>query len=563
MPSDKLAFENRWRITGKITTRSPLVIGNGETTKRTLLFEGLPGGDQQLVEINAVATDHRGRAYVPGTTIKGCLRSWLSRKGVLKDDIERVFGSEDTQQPDESQQPNLRGGRAEFWDAPARDDLQLPADPIPYWCDTRLTGVASAVAIERQRRTAAAKKLLHYEFVPPGVSFDVSITGQDLSPKDVGLLLFALEGVRPDEPDAVTFGAEAVNGFGRCAWELPVVTRITPDPGEIQSWLGAGHVGYGGLPPVTPEVWAEIDKAKAAIVAGREPRSVLELGLRLRFQGPFLVNDPSRTNDPARTKKKTDPGKANDAEPKKPDHAPLLDGKGGPLLPARSLRGALRSQAERILRTIHPHRLVACRPTSTREACKSISHKSEKTSLCLACQVFGAPGWAAPVELSAFTQTTTAKLTEFRQEFVAIDRFTGGGARHLKFDAASFYRPVLEGRLVIDLARLGPWALGLLVVTLRDLMEGDIALGFGQAKGYGAVQVDIRRFSARNVAGIAWLVDLLAKAGLDKSVSDTIIDEPLTQSPPELEPLLVQLVRALHEKIGEVSRDATVEGEPV
>lgn len=80
---------------------------------------------------------------------------------------------------------------------------------------------------------------------------------------------------------------------------------------------------------------------------------------------------------------------------------------------------------------------------------------------------------------------------EFHQDFVAIDRFTGGGAESLKFDAKSFHRPVLRGSLTLDLeavqrARPGEWCLGLMALVLRDLCEGDIPLGFGAAKGYGA-----------------------------------------------------------------------------
>jgi hypothetical protein len=108
--------------------------------------------------------------------------------------------------------------------------------------------------------------------------------------------------------------------------------------------------------------------------------------------------------------------------------------------------------------------------------------------------VFGAAGWRSPLRVSDFVGSSLATL---RQEFLAIDRFTGGGAEHLKFDAETADRPVLTGHISLDLEALGDvgvgrWALGLLALTLRDLLEGDLTFGFGAAKGFGACeQVEI------------------------------------------------------------------------
>lgn len=549
MTSDQAPFfVNRWRIRGIITTTSPLVVGSGGTTTRPGLVDEYPDGER--VKINAVATDHRSRAYLPGTTIKGCLRAWLPSRPRLAADVERVFGSPDPKKKD------ARGGCAEFWDACAAD-LHLSPDPVPYWSDERWTGVGSSVAIDRRRRTASAKKLLHFEYVPAGVSFHVSITGQDLSTGDVALLLLALDAINQAGAEAVLFGAETANGFGRCAWTLSGIERITSAPDEIRRWLQAPHVGYEGLPSVPGEVRAEIDRAKAALVTPLAPRAAIEIGLRLRFQGPFLVNDPSRTR-----KKGEDDEDDDDIDPalRAPDHAPLLDGNGGPLLPARSLRGALRSQAERILRTIAADPRIACRPTSTREACPAIGEAHERSTLCLACQVFGAPGWAAPVEVSAFTREDCSALRDLRQEFVAIDRFTGGGARGLKFNAMSFDRPVLQGRLVVDLARIETWGLGLLLLALRDLVEGDVPLGFGQAKGYGAVLADVTQLSARNVA--ARLGPPLQACGLATPATEMVVADPLQATTPEIEALLARFVNDLHARIARAVQPVAAGGKP-
>ena len=46
----------------------------------------------------------------------------------------------------------------------------------------------------------------------------------------------------------------------------------------------------------------------------------------------------------------------------------------------------------------------------------------------------------------------------------------------------------MKGSISIDFARLSrEWAIGLLALTFRDLLEGDIRLGFGRAKGFGEI----------------------------------------------------------------------------
>lgn len=92
----------------------------------------------------------------------------------------------------------------------------------------------------------------------------------------------------------------------------------------------------------------------------------------------------------------------------------------------------------------------------------------------------------------------------FPRQFVAIDRFTGGSSEHLLFNCVAAWQPVLEGFIAINfedlqqrcnqvsisLAKGTPRittsaALGLLFLTLRDLIEGDLAFGMGAAKGFG------------------------------------------------------------------------------
>ncbi len=216
----------------------------------------------------------------------------------------------------------------------------------------------------------------------------------------------------------------------------------------------------------------------ALLLTALKPPPRISLGFELDFLTPFLVNDPSQ---------KVENG---------PDHNPLKNSEGKVIIPERSFRGALRFQAERILRTMGAD---ICMPDDTEKACRISSDNAVgKNNPCLACRLFGAPGWQSPLTVSDLRlQAGTGDLVN--QEFVAIDRFTGGGAPKRKFNTAASYAPTFTGKIAVDLNRLDPWALGLLALVMRDLAEGDIHFGFASRIDYGACRC---KFTALSVNGI-------------------------------------------------------------
>lgn len=447
-----MPFDNRWRIDGYLTTRTPLHIGSGSAITHADLKAA-----NELVDITAVETDSNGRAYIPGTSIKGNLRSWFEKSGIDSTITEQLFGSRKTDAE------KAVGGKAEFWNAYAltsQDNKYSAA----YWRPDRLTDITVSVSIDRCTRTAVEQKLFHHEFVPPGITFEMSISLQDVSDEDIATLLCALQnGFSGNDP--ITMGASTGNGWGRFDWKLKGIARI--DKAGVKKWLheGAAAVGLNALMPLPEEKRRDLmDKVdKMEIVP---PDTRLKIGLRLKFKGLFLVNDPSRVK-----------------EGETADHMPRLNHEGKVVLPAESFRGALRSQAERIIRTVGGQ---ACGPSGP---CKAISRIEELLNLCPACQVFGGTGWKSSISFHDFVMCDDKE--PIIQEFVAIDRFTGGGAEHLKFNAEAVPDPELEGKVSIDMDRINPCGLGILILAFRDLIEGDITFGFGASKGYGACTAEI------------------------------------------------------------------------
>ena len=506
-----MPFLNRWLIQGTLTVRTPLRIGDGGviTASERGNCEYLAKWKQgrkvdEEIEISSMAMDAAGRAYIPGTTLKGNLLAWARACRMPDKLLDCFFGRGPRTVADQFAVPtrdaNTVAGKVQFWDAQAVVDQSCAFKfAPPGWHEQRLTGVAASVAIDRRTRTASEKKLFHQEYIPPGVSFVLTLSGNDAGDEDEaarddqGLLelLTLLEGFNRN--NGVTLGAEADglgDGWGRLIWNLTTIKRLDHD--GVKRWLESGGrgVGYEML-----EVWEDGQRDALRLTSEAKskerartahPRNHISVQVALQCLENFIVNDPSQTNHPDLTKEDEEDTQQN----KLPDHAPLRDIEGHPLLPRRSVKGAVRGQAEKILRTMGGDR-AACHADDPKRSCRPVAQLQQAKNLCLACQVFGASGWKSPFNCTPFIAPEETKTK--RQEFVAIDRFTGGAAHRKKFDAVAFYQPELEGEFGLDLAaleRVGRCkaALGLLALTLRDLLEGDIRIGFGKAKGYGEIE---------------------------------------------------------------------------
>jgi hypothetical protein len=86
------------------------------------------------------------------------------------------------------------------------------------------------------------------------------------------------------------------------------------------------------------------------------------------------------------------------------------------------------------------------------------------------------------------------------QLFTAIDRFSGAVSIDKSDDRSKgkLYRvtavmpPRLDWRLTLQPALLErPWVLGLLSHLLHDAMEGDLSIGWGRARGFGALHLGL------------------------------------------------------------------------
>ncbi len=161
-----------------------------------------------------------------------------------------------------------------------------------------------------------------------------------------------------------------------------------------------------------------------------------------------------------------------------------------PIIPGSSLKGVLRSAAERLLRGVDPR--LACDilvedVRSENKRClagKQTVEPDDLRSLCWMCRLFGNPFQAG--RLTAFDLVADRTETVVR-DGVAIDRGELKAKDGAKYDyEVSPPGTIYRGRLRLDDPE--PGEVGL-VVTLLDLLdEGVVTVGGGASRGLGRLR---------------------------------------------------------------------------
>lgn len=486
----------RLTIRGALVALTPLHVG------------GMPEDD--LIDM-PLARDGSGALYIPGTSLAGVLRDWFRRH--RPGHVERLWGPP----------PRGRGQKN------AGDQASLISVGDALLPDDIGAAVRSGVGIDRVTGTAAREVLYERGILPVGTKIplylDVVVpeipTEADLSAA-LGTLLAGLE-------QGVRLGAGRSRGLGRLRletdWRAERFDLASPH-GVLRSVLGQGDDRTGELR----------NRAEATVPS----RLVIELDWL-----PVLP-----TLSKARMEVFC-------------ECLPLLTESAGNgvlrlTLPGSSIKGVLRSQAERILNTLLPPfgTGVFALPATDRRGRRFLDQLARHD---LVRVLFGDPGqgednkdepwlygrgalsvddcfaagagmdradWNSLLKAGkkvklrsrdarerqahqeAFRQTlrmTPASAGSRLHHTVhnAIDRWTGGAKDEALFDALEpqgvTWEPI---RLEIDGERLpadrrGAAAMTLLVLVLRDLCGGWLTLGFGGNRGLGEIKVT--RLSLRGV----------------------------------------------------------------
>ncbi len=177
-------------------------------------------------------------------------------------------------------------------------------------------------------------------------------------------------------------------------------------------------------------------------------------------------------------------------------------------LPGSSLKGVLRSHAERIARTLNP--VAACDPfgkkddpsgRSCSQCFEEIKEQRKKDGKpepspaesyrdsCLICKLFGST-WFIGRLATADAYAVDEPPIPTRRDGVGIDRFSGGSSHGAKFELEVITTGKFETTL--HLRNFELWQLGLVGFVLQDLKDGLIRIGSGKSRGLGKIHGEVR-----------------------------------------------------------------------
>ncbi|MGH7453564.1 MAG: type III CRISPR-associated RAMP protein Csx7, partial [bacterium] len=176
-------------------------------------------------------------------------------------------------------------------------------------------------------------------------------------------------------------------------------------------------------------------------------------------------------------------------------------------LPGSSLKGTIRSHAERLARTLND--FAACDPLAGRRdkvrscsAALDIMKRDQKERdlatpavyqhSCPICRLFGNT-WIMGRLATADAYAEGEAPQPQQRDGVGIDRFTGGASRGAKFELE-----VITGgafKTALHLQNFELWQLGLIGFVLQDWRDGLVRMGSGKSRGLGKVIADIGKIT--------------------------------------------------------------------
>ena len=466
----------------------------------------------------AVAQDGLGRLVLPGTSLAGALRAWLAGQLGEADLPEpRVVGDETSGEVTGVRRVDrlfgwlVPGSQAAAASVVHVDDaVALPEPsgragappPVPR-PETR-----DGVALDRVTGSAATNALYQHEVVPVGTRFGFRLVAFEPVPgrahhdpiaADVAETVARL--VAGLERGLVLLGAARSRGLGGV--ELVDTTHRHVDlrrRDDVLAWW------RGEAPVVVPRP-VPVDDRRLRVTVRWAPTGPLVVGGDTVTVSHVRPDDATERPDDATRRPEPAEAATEADEVDRHERAVLtprlaqVDGVPRLLLPGSSVKGVLRSHAERIVRTLHSGGPRPDRQTPWQD---QLADQCLGPVLALfgVIKAEGEGGHRGRGALRVHDchgpvlGDDTLRLTTH----VAVDRWTGGAADNQLFTVAepraATWEPI---RLDLDLDQLRrvtreasttpALPLVLLLLVLRDLGDDLLALGGGTTRGRGGMRV--------------------------------------------------------------------------
>jgi len=419
----------RWVVSGMLRLETAMHLG-GEANER--------------VDMPVLRDPRDGGPLLPGSTLAGALRNALADRlaGYGVDEPEAVSA--------------LFGGRR--GDDDGEQSPLIVFDALGRLPDGHGVEIRDGVAISAATGTAEDHKKYDYEVLPAGTVFpvrvDLLVPGESDEKHLVEALATSLDALSSGE---TAFGAKRSRGLGRVSatW---VARRfdLTSREGWL-AWVGSEHeapIPSGRDRSSAPNaLQAEFSDDRASLTLLGDARRRVVVDLHLAAVGDILVRSPGTSPDA-------------------PDVSHLASG-GVPILPGTSLGGVLRSQALRIARLVR-HR----QGDGERWIDRLFGPRFEGQR--------PPPGFELFASRLRVGESVIDGGLPRRQTRVAMDRFTQG-----VIPTALFDEQVQDGGNVqvrLEIRDPKPGELGLLLLVLKDLLSGELAVGGASAVGRGVLE---------------------------------------------------------------------------
>lgn len=483
---------------------------------KTLTGLHIESGDMVETTDSPVYRDTNGDIVIPGTALAGALRALATRiaphfgykKCIALDEnpqtktcdclVCNLFGSLITGKS------STEGKASKLWVY----DSVLKSEPK--------THIRDGVGIDRETGASSrrARAKFDFEVAPKDSVFSFKIAIQDeLSEGEEKLLSFVLEEWRHGRG---YLGGGIGRGLGNIQLEdIKVFSINLSNADNLIAFLQEDdEINVGD----EDEKWIDRNiKGARELIKGNMAdeylyNSFLQMDMELKFTGGFLINDILNSVQSGF------------------DFTPRIEN-GKFILPGSSFRGILRSHAEKIARSLVTlnsgtaaeflSKCPACNPFADKDdplaSCNAMLreykrvHKEEiqDDKLCLACQLFGSSFKGSRLYVSDGEMTGTPEIKIM--DFLAIDRFTGGGKEGAKFDALVLWQP--KFRLRIFLENPKDWQLGWLMLVIKDLKERLLSFGFGKNKWFGKATIE------DGTIKVGAISELFIPSGLEKGNS--------------------------------------------
>ncbi|MFY9554675.1 MAG: CRISPR-associated RAMP protein Csx7, partial [Blastocatellia bacterium] len=185
-----------------------------------------------------------------------------------------------------------------------------------------------------------------------------------------------------------------------------------------------------------------------------------------------------------------------------------------PYLPGSSLKGVIRSHAERIARTLKSP--SACEPFLNDDIKAALKRRSDRAQTlwcgeklrirekqldeqvdnriaykdsCPACRLFGSTYYVGRFSVSDAYLVPGSHAYKQQRDGVGIDRYTGGASKRAKFDLEVLTDAIFK--CTIKIRNFELWQLGWLAYVIQDLKDELIHIGSGKSRGLGRVRGEV------------------------------------------------------------------------